>query len=128
METVEQHAEHRLRVALRIVGSDVRGDDVGDRRERGADLVGLVLDEAAVLAHEHARVAGATGSVAQREQFVDERAQRVGAARRSSCVEQRRTDRALLGEQRDEEVVLAAEAPVERLQREARPAPRPGPP
>ena len=59
MDAVEQHGEHRARVALRVVGVDVAREQVDERRERVAQLVVVQLGEPPVLAHEHARVTDA---------------------------------------------------------------------
>ena len=82
---------------------------VDERRERGADRRRLVLGQAPVLAHEHARVARRARAASRIvEELVDERVQRVGTGRATDAFrEQLGADPALLREQRDEQVVLA---------------------
>ena len=126
VDALEDHAEHRLGVAARVGrvgrGRDVLGEQLHERRERDAQLERVVLRQPAVLAHEHARVAeltrvarssanssvthacsAATGFVAH----ADALGERPGA------------DLAVVLEQREQQLVLAGEAAVERLQREA---------
>ena len=78
----------------------------------------MVLDEAAVLTHEHAGVARGLGQQRHREQLVDERAAAGSDAAAIRSCNSTAPIALSSASERDEEVVLAAEAPVERLQRE----------
>ena len=66
-------------------GGDVLGEQLDERRERDPQLERVVLGEAAVLAHEHARRSrAAPGSDDEREQLGDARVQARRPGRRGA--------------------------------------------
>ena len=77
VDALEQHREHRARVALRVVGVDVAREQIDERRERVAQLGVVLLGEPPVLAHEHARVADRARQREHVEELEHVRAQRV---------------------------------------------------
>src|SRR6202011_596846 len=78
VNTTEEHAEHRERVAVRMLAFEVDGKEVEQRRERSQLFFAVVLVESQVLAHEHAGVADGAGQRQHLEQLDDVRAETFG--------------------------------------------------
>ncbi len=115
-----QHAEHRLGVALRIRGREMAREQRRERFERRLQFVAVMFSEPPVLPNEDAGIARGVGSRRQREEFVDIGAQRVGRIGEAAG-DDLDAHPAVVFEQRDQQLVLAVEAPVERLERQPGP-------
>ena len=127
MDRAQKEPEDRLRVAGRVVATDQTGvggardltrEQVDHGRQGAAQLFGVVLRQPAVLPHQHAGVSHRAGQRDHAEDPID-----VGAEPRDGLAvlldrgaQETGTDPAVVLEQRQQQVVLATEAPVERLE------------
>lgn len=121
-DPVEEHAEDEFGIARSRRSTDPVGEKGEQRSERRTQFGIVALREPEVFASEYARVPGGSRQSEQSEQFRHERTQCAGARTVAEPLgEQSGSDAAVGGEQGDQEIVLAPEAPVEGLERTPRP-------
>ncbi len=115
VDAVHQHTEHRLGVALRIRGREMAREQCRERFEGRLQVVAVMFSEPPILPDEDGGIARGVGSRRQLEEFVDIGAQRVGRISEAAG-DDLDAHPAVVFEQRDQQLVLAVKAPVERLE------------